>query len=148
MAGKNHIEKSLYIFIDDSGGTPRNLTNDLIAGSLFPVGFEAEEVDMHGVGESVKTALTGYLTAGGPLKFHMNDTATTGAFTVLKAAPYNGTVTVQFGQNGSVPTTGDPEFEGEFSVFPGPVTMESGRAIMTVTVRPQSGQAAPAWGTV
>lgn len=149
MAGKNHVEKSIYLFFDDSGGTARNLSGDLIPGTLSPGGgLVMDEVDMTGVSQTVKNYLAGHADSTITGKFHFNDTATTGSHTVTKnMVGAVGTLTIQYGQNGAAPTTGDPEWEGEYLLVSAPVTVEGGRTVITCTWKPGS-STAPAWGTV
>lgn len=149
MAGKNHVEKSIYLFFDDSGGTARNLSGDLIPGTLSPGGgLVMDEVDMTGVSQTVKNYLAGHADSTITGKFHFNDTATTGSHTVTKnMVGAVGTLTTQYGQNGAAPTTGDPEWEGEYLLVSATVTVEGGRTVITCTWRPGS-STAPAWGTV
>jgi hypothetical protein len=78
----------------------------------------------------------------------MNDTATTGAFTVLKAMVGEvGTLTLQWGSNGATPSTGDPEWEGEYTLMQANIVFDGGKAVVDCTFQPGS-STAPAWGTV
>lgn len=149
MAGKNKIERSVRILIDDSGATARDLSGDLVPGSLTGGGVALEQVDMTGVSDTIKKALGGYGDAPVSARFYMNDTATTGAYTVLKGREGDsGTLTLQFGQSGSAPTTGDPEWEGEYTIMQANVVIDGGRVLLDCMFIPQSGAADPAWGTV
>lgn len=149
MAGKNHIERSFRIYVDDSGATARDLSGDLIPGTIQGGGVVLDEVDMTGVSDTIKRALGGYGDSPITARFHMNDTATTGAFTVLKGREGDsGTVTLQYGQNGDAPTTGDPEWEGEYTLMSCNVVADGGRMVLDCRFIPQSGAADPAWGTV
>lgn len=149
MAGKNHIEKSFRIQWDDSGGTARDLTGDLVVGSLGNGGgLTYDEADMTGVSETVYNYLSGHATSEISANFHLNDTATTGAFTVLKATGgLVGTLTLQYGQNGAAPTSGDPEWEGEYVLLSNSVQLDGNKFVLSCTWKP-SGATAPAWGTV
>ncbi len=148
MAGKNHIGKSIYLFWDDSGGTARNLTADMLPDTLSGPGLVMDEVDMTGQSQPVKNYLAGQGRSTITAKFHMNDTSTTGSFTVIKNTVGSvGTLTVQYGQNGAAPTTGDPEWEGEYVLVAAPVTIEGGRAVLN-PVWEVGSATAPAWGTV
>ena len=149
MAGKNHIERSFRISIDDSGGTPRDLSADLVPGTVNGGGFNFDNVDMSGVSDDVKQSMAGYSNSDVTCQFHMNDTATTGATTVI-----NGivgtivTLTMQWGQSGSDPTAGDPEWEGEYLCLSGNIVNSAGKFVHACTFKPGAGQADPAWGTV
>ena len=146
--GKNKIEKGFKILVDVSGGTPRDLCGDLVPGSISGGGITLDEVDMTGVCNAVYNFLAGHGTSEISANFHMNDTATTGAFTVLTAANgYVGTITLQYGSLGNAPDTGDPEWEGEYCYFVGQVENDGGKFVIPVTFKP-SGAVAPAWGTV
>lgn len=78
-------------------------------------------------------------------------TATTGSHTIF--APKNGnntgyTLTVQVGNN-ATPTTGDPEFEGTFTVTSYIVNpAKAGAQTCAAKLRPLADNALPAWGTV
>src|SRR3990167_8461352 len=109
MAGKNHEERSFRLWYDDAGtgsGTARDLTGDLVIGSLTGGGgLVFDEVDMTGVSNLVKNFLAGHAMSRIAARFHMNDTATTGATTVLNGATPSatiagtGTLTLQYGQS-------------------------------------------------
>lgn len=149
MAGKNHIERSFRILIDDSGGTARDLSADLVPGTVNGGGFNFDQVDMTGVSNSVYQAMAGYSNSEITAQFHMNDTATTGATTVLNGVVGTGvTVTLQWGQSGAAPTTGDPEWEGEYLLLTAGVVNSGGRFVHDCRLVPEAGQTAPAWGTV
>jgi hypothetical protein len=147
VPGKNKVERGFRFLFDDSGGSLRDLTPGLIPGSAQCGGALFESVDMTAVSNSIKNSSFGWGTANITAKFYMDDTATTGAFTLLKAAPYVGTIAVRFGSNGAAPSTGDPEWGGEYILLGAPVTMEGSRPVMTATWEP-SGATPPAWGTV
>lgn len=149
VPGKNKIEKGFRILIDDSGGVARDLTGDLIPGSLQGGGVTLDKVDMTGVSDAVKTALGGQGQAPITAQFHMNNTETTGAFTVLKDILGDAvTVTLQFGSLGAAPDTGDPEWEGEYVLLQNSINLSGGRGIITAMFEPMAGESAPAWGTV
>lgn len=153
MAGKNKIETGVCILYDDTGGTARDLSNDLVPGSLSINGLTYEEIGMTGVKDAVTNFLLGRGSIDISAQFYMNDTATTGAFTVLNAqnganASTGNTLTIQFGSAGASPTTGDPELEGDFIVAALPTSNNSGAMIQTARFLPLSGGTAPAWGTV
>lgn len=148
MAGKNKIERGIKVLVDDSGGTARDLTTDLIPGSLSGLGVISGEIDMSGVTQD-KNYLADVSDTTLTMNFHMNNTAATGATTVLNGIVGGAavTVTIQFGENGVAPDTGDPEWEGEYICMSAPVSADGGRLIHSCTFRP-TGSTAPAWGTV
>lgn len=152
MAGKNKIELATALIYDDTGGTARTLSGDLVPGSLS-VAYGAEEVDMTGSSDTIANKYNGRLDCTVTAQFYMNDTATTGAYTVLinqlgtnTSTGY--TLTCQWGSAGATPTTGDPEFEGEFVLKQLDFSTSGGAHIMSATWRPKANETAPAWGTV
>ncbi len=152
MAGKNHVERSFRILWDDSGGTARDLSGDLIPGSISGGGLTFDEADMTGVSEAVYNYLRGHAASEISGNFHMNDTATTGATTVLngQALPSvagTGTLTLQWGQSSAAPTTGDPEWSGEYVMLTAPISLDGNKFAHGVSWKP-TGSTAPAWGTV
>lgn len=144
---KDILSKYVTLNFDDSGATARDLTGDLLPDTLAGVGLDYEEVDMTGQSDDLKAAMGGQGDGTITAQFHMNDTATTGAFTVLNGMiNSSGTLTIAYG-TGAVPTTGDPEWEGEYTLFSAPVSLTGGRAVISATWKPSPG-ASPAWGTV
>jgi len=149
MAGKNKVERGFRLSFDDSGGTPRDLSGDLVPGSVSGGGLTLDEVDMTGVSDSVKKALGGYSDSTVTAQFHMNDTATTGATTVLNGMVGDvGTLTLNWGENGAAPSGGDPEWEGEYLLLTAGVSQSGGRFVHDCTFKPAAGESDPAWGTV
>jgi len=143
MAGKNHVEKGFRILFND--GSDRDLSGDLIPGSISGMGIDWDDVDMTGVSETVRQSLAGHGTAVVSFQAHMNDTATTGAYTVLQGKDgTTGTLQLQFGQSGAAPTGTDPELFFTLVWVTFNVSMDSGRAIMNVTLRNAS-STAPVW---
>ena len=147
-AGKNKLALGVKILIDNEAGTPVDLTCDLVPGSIPETGIVREEIDMTGVCNDVGNALAGRGTAGSSLKFFMNDSAT-GAFTHFSGLSLNKaiTVTVQYGASGADPTTGDPEWEGEYINLGFKVVQDGERMVLETDIKP-TGSTAPAWGTV
>jgi len=143
MAGKNKVEKGFRITVNS-----QDLSGDLVPGSLTGGGVVFDKVEMTGVSDTVKNYLAGHGDAPINGKFYLNDTGTTGAFTVIEAA--NGTsvtVTLQYGSAGAAPTTGDPEWEGAYTIFMGQVGFDGGKAVFDCEMLPSS-STAPDWGTV
>jgi hypothetical protein len=149
MAGKDKIERGFRVIWDDGGGTPRDLSAALLPGTVNGGGLTLDEVDMTGVSDAVKKFLGGHADSPINGQFHMDDTATTGAFTVLSVTTGSiGTLTLQWGSNGAAPTTGDPEWEGEYVLMGIPVTNNGGKMVLDASWQPAAGQPDPAWGTV
>lgn len=150
MAGRNKIERGFRLLWDDTGngsGTARDLSADLIPGSCTGGGLVFDEVDMTGVSQSVKNYLAGHADSEISADFIMNDTAATGAYTVLVGSDGGyGTLTLQWGSAGASPTSGDPEWEGEYTLLDCNASFDGGKAVMHARWKPY-GTTAPAWGT-
>ena len=87
------------ILIDDSGGTPRDVSADL---DSIDIPQDFEEIDVTGFTETVVNEMPGMLTAPITLAGTFNAAATTGLYTVLngiKGVYSAHTVTIQIGQN-------------------------------------------------
>ncbi len=153
MTGKNKVERSFRIWVDDSNETTRDLSGDLVHGSVTGGGLIFDQVDMSGVSEATRNYLAGHADAPISCKFHMNDTASTGSLTVLKSIDGGGatsgasTVTLQWGASGSAPANPDPEWEGEYILFTLTAAIESGKAVLNCVFMPGT-STSPAWGTV
>jgi len=148
MAGKNKSERGFRITWDDSGGNPRDLSGDLVPGSVSGGGLTFDEVDLTGVSESVRNFLAGHADSEITARFHLNDTATTGATTVLNGSNGGtGTLTLEFGSAGAAPTAGDPDWEGEYVLLDAKVVLDGNKHVHEARWKP-TGSTAPAWGTV
>lgn len=146
--GKNKIERWVYVFFDDSGDAARNLTGDIVPGSMSGLGGKTfDEVEMTGVSEAHKNFLAGHWAHSFSCQFYMNDAATTGAHTVLKdVVGLVKTLTIQLGA-GAVPTTDNPEWEGEYLLKEIPVVLAGNKPVMAAVFVPGD-STAPAWGVV
>ena len=152
IPGKNKLEIASTLNYDDTGGVARDLSCDIVPGSLSVNGITYEEINMTGICNAVDNFIAGRGSLDVSCQFYMNDTATTGAWTVLSAqngarASTGYTLTIAMGSAGQAPESGDPELEGEFGLFGLPVSNNGGAWICTATFKPNSGTA-PAWGTV
>lgn len=137
MTSKIHLEKNITLSFDDSNSIGRNLTHDMVPGSLSINGIVLEQIDMTAVSDAVKKYVAGQgdLTIGA--QFYLNNTATTGAFTVLNAMNgAEGTLTIEFGQNGAAPTNGDPRLRSEFTLFIQSFPISGGRALIDAQWKP------------
>ena len=105
MAGKNHILTSLRVYLDgyNISGDTRSLDS---MDSMFG------EVDMLGVSETVRNFLADkvYPAAIRGYKALMNDTALSGAHTLLVNPETGHEISVLMGQSGSAPDEGDPAY--------------------------------------
>jgi len=144
---KDILERFVRIQWDDGGGVVRDLSADLVPGSLTGPGFSSPEVRMTGVSDQVENYQADRKDAEVSAQFYMNDTATTGAYTVLQATQgLVGTLTVQFG-TGAAPTTNDPEYEGEHILLDAGIGNQGGAMVINARWKPGS-STPPTWGTV
>lgn len=148
MATGKTTGRYVKILLDDSGGTARDITASV--STIGGIGLSNEQVDVTTLSDSVMQYLSGRgdstIELGGPF----NNTATTGAHVVLSGL--NGTntaatLTIQIGIR-AAPTTGDPEWEGEYVVLTYPVNVGLNEVTWSATLKPAFGASAPAWGTV
>jgi len=145
--GKDILERHIRFYFDDTGGTPRDLTGDLIPGTISGPGFSTPEIRMTGVSDGSEQYLADRKDSEITAQFYLNDTATTGAYTVIGGQEGGvGTLLVEFG-TGAAPGTGDPTFSGEFVLLATNVVAVGGAMAMDARWRPASGFAAPVWGT-
>lgn len=147
LAGDHVIVK-----LDDSSGTLQTFD----AGDITSVelGLTYTQHEVTGFGDAVQNFINGQLQAPVTLKGYLTTTATTGTHTVINGAFLAGskvTLVVQVGDN-TTPTTGDPEYTGEFYIESYTPTLETGGAVMFTAVlkpaRPGVGESEPQWGTV
>jgi len=143
LAG-DHIQ----VILDDSGGTPRTFADGDIISVDVPLTYD--QYDVSGFGDDVHNMINGLLQAPVTVRGYLTTTANIGTHPVIQgafAAEAQVTLTVQVGQNAD-PTTGDPEFEGEYIVESYKPTIEhSGAITFEAALKPANGTA-PAWGTV
>ena len=153
MTGKNKVERSFRVKFDDSSGAVQDISGDLLPGTFTGGGLIFDRAEMTGVSDAVKNFLAAHPMSELSGQFHLNDTATTGAHTVfISQIGVNGaaglnTLTLEWGQSGAAPTTGDPDWEGEYILISMPLSMSGGKTIMTATWLPVT-SAVPVWGTV
>ena len=148
-AGKNKAERWFTIYWDDAGtgsGTARDLTGDLVPGSVSGGGLTFDEVDLTGVSNAVYNYLSGHAKSEISAQFHMNNTATTGATTVLIGSDGGtGTLTLTWGA-GTTPTTGDTEWYGEYVLLDVSVVLAGNKFVHQAKWKP-TGSIAPDWTT-
>lgn len=145
--GKTH-PRYIKVLLDDSGGTARDITASI--SSIGNIGLNYDQADVTAINDSVMQYLAGRGDADIQFSGPFNNTATTGAHTVftgLNGANTAATLTVQIGIR-AAPTTGDPEFEGEFVVTSYLLGGDMNNLTWTGTLKPAFGASAPAWGTV
>lgn len=144
---KDILERYIRLSWDDSGSQAQDLSGDLVPGSLSGPGFTSPEVRMTGVSETVENYQADRKDAEVSAQFYMNDTATTGAYTVLKDTQgLVGTLTIQFG-TGAAPVNPDPEYEGDHILLEAGITNQGGAMVISARWKPGS-STPPAWGEV
>lgn len=147
MATGKTNARYIVVYLDDTGGTARDLSASV--SNISSVGLTYDEADVTAYSDGVRNFTLGHPSAEIDMSGPFNNTATTGAHTVLSAisnAPYSQatyTLTVQVGIR-AAPTTGDPEFEGEYLMSQYVV---NGDGTWSARLVPGSATA-PAWGTV
>jgi hypothetical protein len=138
----------IVVIMDDSGGTPRTFADGDIKS--VDLGLTYAQHDVSGFGQAAQNFINGQMQAPVTVKGYLTTTADIGTHPVINGAYAAGsqvTLTVQVGQN-AAPTTGDPEFEGEFVVESYKPEIQAGGAIgFAATLKPATGTA-PAWGTM
>lgn len=134
------------IYCDDSGGSARLLESP----REVDVEQDAPELDVTSFNDGVQPVVPGVPIASIAWRGHVDDAASTGDHTVLAGvAPGKKivTLTVQLGQN-AAPTTGDPEFEGEFYVLRYNIHADVGSPQTYEAYAKPADETALSWGTV
>lgn len=143
LAGDHVIVK-----MDDSGGTLRTFANGDITS--VDLGVTTDQHDVTGFGDAAHHVINGQLQVPVTLKGYVTTTTNTGTHPVINGAFVAGsqvTLKVAVGNN-TTPTTGDPEFSGEFIVAAYKPTLDTGKAVMfEAQLKPAIGTA-PTWGTM
>ena len=145
--GKTH-SRYIKVLLDNAGGSPQDITASV--DSIGDIGLTYDQADVTAINDSVMQYLAGRGDADIQLGGPFNNTATTGAHVVLtglNGANTAATLTVQIGIR-AAPTTGDPEFEGEFVVTKYTVSGDMSAPKWSASLKPAFGTSAPAWGTV
>ncbi len=136
----------LTVTIDDSADAPQGVSGDV---ESIDIPDEYGELDVTGFSDGSVNSIAGMPAFNVEIAGNFNPAATTGLFTVLKGIKGKGakTLTVAVGQ-GAAPTTGDPQFEGEFWCQKMNVSgTPQGGLKLTASFRP-SGSTAATWGVV
>jgi hypothetical protein len=134
--------------MDDSGGTPRTFADGDITS--VDLGLTNDQHDVAGFGAAVHNFINGQLQAPVTIKGFLTTTTNIGTHPVINGAFEAGaqvTLTVQVGQN-AAPTTGDPEYEGEFIVESYKPMIENGKAVTFEASLKPAISTAPGWGVV
>jgi hypothetical protein len=154
MATGKTTSRYITVTLDDSGGTPRNITNSVT--SIGGIGLAYDQVDVTTLADAVKQYLSGRGDAAISLGGQFNNTAVAAAPSESGAHPVlsglNGantaaTLTIAIGVR-AAPTTGDPKFSGEFTVLSYTMAGDLQNLTWNAELKPAFGAAQPAWGTV
>jgi len=147
MATGKTNARYIKVSIDDIGDSARDISASV--SDVSGVGLDFATQDVTAYSDGVINFTLGHPSAEIDISGPLNNTATTGGHTIFAAmidAPYSQdsyTLTVQIGIR-ATPTTGDPEFEGEYLLSSYTV---NGDATYTAHLVPATATA-PAWGTV
>lgn len=135
--------KNMTVYIADSGGTRRNISVDL---DSIEVPSDQDIVDVSGFGDSKKNYVTGLADSRVTMKGQFDDTATTGAHTVLSGL-IGGTTGyyLEVYPKGSV--AGYPAFKGSYLLNKYTLGAAINGAITHQTELVPFGTAGGSWGT-
>jgi len=135
----------IRVSVDDSGDTARDISASV--SNVSEVGLSYEETDVTGYSDGVINFTLGHPSSEIEITGPMSNTADVGSHVVFSGIvgdeSATRTVTIQIGIR-AAPTSGDPEFEGEYYCSRYTV---SGDGTYTARMVP-GGSTAPAWGTV
>lgn len=144
MATGKTNAKHIRVLVDTTGG-PQDVSSGV--SNISGVGLTYAEQDVTAYSDGVVNFTLGHPSSEIEISGPVQNTATTGSHTVFSAIAGDQsqtfTVTVRIGIR-AVPTTGDPEFEGEYYCSSYVV---NGDGTYTARMVPASATA-PAWGTV
>lgn len=131
--------KGAVISVDDSAGTPRNISSDCVS---YEIEQDAGKIEVSGFGDGSMNYIPGLPVQGISLTVKWNTAATTGARTVLQGILLSATSkTVSI-----TPESGGQAFSGEFMLDGLPVTGTPTGDITLGTVHfSPMGSAAAAW---
>jgi hypothetical protein len=143
------IGKWVKIYLDDNTGTPvaRDITADVTEIDGLPLTYDELEASGYGMD---KRYLVGQGDCSVTLTCNLTTTASVGTHTVGAAivaqCATTKTLTVQLGNN-AAPTTGDPEYEGEF--YCSEYTVKPPKdGLQQCIIKLVPASTLPAWGTV
>lgn len=138
MSGKISA-KNAVILIDDSGGSPRDLSSDC---DSFEIEQDAGKIEVTGFGDGSKNYIPGMPIKSVTFNFKWNSLSTSGARTVLQGiylSTTSKTVSV-------TPEVGGQSFSGEFMLENLPVKGEPSGDLLLGTVKfAVMGSTAPTW---
>ena len=145
MATGKTNAKHLRVTVDDNTPTAQDVSASV--SSISGVGLTYEEQDVRGYSDGIINFTLGHPRSEIEITGPVSNLATTGSHTVFSAIAGDQTtlhtLTVQMGIR-AAPTTGDPEFEGEYYCSS---YVMNGDGTYSARMVP-AGATAPAWGTV
>lgn len=154
MATGKTTTRYVTITLDDSAGTPRNITGSVTA--IGGIGLAFTQVDVTTFLDDIMQYLAGRGDAAIDISGVFNNIAVAAApaesgahpvLTSLNGANTAATLTIAIGIR-AAPTTGDPEFSGEFTCLSYVLGGDLNNLTWTAALKPAFGTATPAWGTV
>ncbi len=154
MATGKTTSRYVTVTLDDSAGTPRNITNSIT--SIGGIGLSYDQVDVTTFADSVMQYLAGRGDSAIELGGQFNNTAVAAApsesgahpvLTSLNGANTAATLAISIGVR-AAPTTGDPKFSGEYTCLSYVLSGDMSSMTWTASFKPAFGTATPAWGTV
>jgi len=147
MATGKTNARYITVDVDAADGSTVNDVSASVA-TISSVGLTYDVSDVTAYSDGVHNVTLGHPTASLSMSGPFSNTATIGAHTVFSAIAGSMantiTVTIQFGIR-ATPTTGDPEFEGEY--YCTSYVVNGADATYTANFDPATATA-PAWGTV
>ncbi len=143
---KDVIERWFRLWWDDTGGTPVDLSDDLVPGSVSGGGQTLDEEEMTGVSEEMKNFLAGHAMSEISAQFYINDIAWNSWYIFSRTMNVVGTLTLQFG-TGAAPANPDPEWEGEYLLLAAPLGLNGNKIVINCRWVPGT-STSPLWGTV
>ena len=145
MATGKTNAKHIRVIVDNSTAATKDIS--AFVSNISGVGLTFAEADVTAYSDGIVNFTLGHPSSELEISGPFSNLASTGAHTVLSGIAglqsATITVTVQIGIR-AAPTTGDPEFEGEYYCSSYVV---NGDATYTARMVPASA-VAPAWGTV
>lgn len=145
MATGKTNARHIRVSVDDSGATARDIS--AAVSNISGVGLTHAEQDVTGYSDGVINFSLGHPSSEIEISGPVDNTASTGAHVVFSGivghVSATKTLTVQIGIR-AAPTTGDPEFEGEYYCSSYVI---SGDGTYTARMVPAS-STVPAWGSV
>ncbi len=138
----------VVVKLDDAGGTLRTFASADILGVDLPT--TNDQIDVTGFGDEAHKSINGQVRAPVTIRGYLTTTANTGTHTVINGAFVAGaqvTLQVAVGDN-AAPTTGAPEYSGEFIVASYTPVVKTGEAVRFLAMLNPATGSTPAWSTM